>query len=137
MRSTFGVNHAATQNFKPVIALAEADLTALARTLDIHLIDGSVKGKKDGRNRIFTLGTSKKALQNSSSTHFSWPEIGGLVDHQPLDLMKHRRMGLVGIAAIGPAGQITRMGGFWASMVRTCTGEVWVRSSLRSPAHPG
>ena len=26
-------------------------------------------------------------------------------------------------------GQITRMGGFWESMVRACTGEVCVRSS--------
>jgi hypothetical protein len=32
--------------------------------------DGSVNGKKDGRKRIFTWSTSKKALQNSSSTHF-------------------------------------------------------------------
>ncbi len=31
---------------------------------------GSVNGKKDGRKRILTDGTSKNALQNSSSTHF-------------------------------------------------------------------
>ena len=35
--------------------------------------DGSVKGKNDGRKRIFTLSTSKKALQNSSRIHFRWP----------------------------------------------------------------
>ena len=29
---------------------------------------------------------------------------------------------------------ITRIGGFWLSMVRTCTGEVWVRSSSREPS---
>ncbi len=29
---------------------------------------------------------------------------------------------------------ITRIGGFCVSMVRICTGEVWVRSSLRSPS---
>ncbi len=29
---------------------------------------------------------------------------------------------------------ITRIGGFCASMVRTCTGEVWVRSSSREPS---
>ena len=30
-----------------------------------------------------------------------------------------------------------RIGGFCASMVRICTGEVWVRSTLRSPVRPG
>ena len=30
-----------------------------------------------------------------------------------------------------------RIGGFCASMVRICTGEVWVRSSLRSPFSSG
>ncbi len=34
--------------------------------------EGSVKGKKEGRKRIFTLSTSKNALQNSSRTHFRW-----------------------------------------------------------------
>ena len=29
---------------------------------------------------------------------------------------------------------ITRIGGFWLSMVRTCTGEVWVRSKSRDPS---
>ena len=28
---------------------------------------------------------------------------------------------------------MTRIGGFCVSMVRICTGEVWVRSTLRSP----
>ena len=29
---------------------------------------------------------------------------------------------------------MTRIGGFWLSMVRTCTGEVWVRSRSRVPS---
>jgi hypothetical protein len=32
---------------------------------------------------------------------------------------------------------ITRIGGCCDSIVRTCTGEVWVRSSLRFPSAPG
>ena len=32
------------------------------------------------------------------------PEVRTLVDHQPLDLMEHRRVGLVGIDPIGAAG---------------------------------
>ena len=31
-------------------------------------------------------------------------EMGGAVDDEPLDLMEHRRMRLVGVAAIGAAG---------------------------------
>ena len=32
---------------------------------------------------------------------------------------------------------MTRIGGFWLSIVRTCTGLVWVRRSLRSPMRVG
>ena len=31
---------------------------------------------------------------------------------------------------------MTRIGGFCVSMVRICTGEVWVRRSMRSPSGP-
>ncbi len=67
-------------------------------------IEGEVNGKKLGRKRIFTSGTSKNALQNSSSTHFRLPILRRLVDHEPLDLMEHRRVGLVEVGAIGAAG---------------------------------
>ena len=30
-----------------------------------------------------------------------------------------------------------RIGGAWVSMVRTCTGEVWVRNSMREPSSLG
>ena len=35
----------------------------------------------------------------------------------------------VGVAPVDLPGQITRTGGAWAFMVRTWTGEVWVRNS--------
>jgi hypothetical protein len=35
--------------------------------------EGSVKGKNDGLKRIFTSGTSKNALQNSSRIHLRCP----------------------------------------------------------------
>ena len=96
--------------------------------------EGSVKGKKDGRKRIFTLSTSKNALQNSSSTHFRWRDVGRLVDHQPLDLMEHRRVGLVGVVPVGAARDDHPDRRLPAScMVRICTGDVCVRSTLRSP----
>src|SRR5438874_1705252 len=39
---------------------------------------GSVNGKKDGRKRILTCGTSKNALQNSSSTHFMTANVANM-----------------------------------------------------------
>ena len=61
-------------------------------------------------------------------------EMRALIDDQAFDLMKHRRVGLVGVAAVGAARMMIRIGGFCDSMVRTCTGEVWVRSSMRVPS---
>ncbi len=45
--------------------------------------EGSVKGKKDGRKRIFTLSTSKNALQNSSRIHFRWAMLACLSITRP------------------------------------------------------
>ncbi len=67
-------------------------------------IDGSVNGKKDGRKRIFTSGTSKNALQNSSQDPLEVAQMGALVDDEALDLVEHRRVRLVAVAAIGAAG---------------------------------
>jgi hypothetical protein len=93
-------------------------------------IDGSVNGKKRRAEAHLDVGTSKNALQNSSSTQRMLADVGRLVDDQALDLMEHRRVGLVGIHAVGRPGMMMRIGGFWPSMVRICTGEVCVRSSL-------
>ncbi len=41
-------------------------------------IEGEVKGKKLGRKRMPTCGTSKNALQNSSSTHFRLASVADL-----------------------------------------------------------
>ena len=60
-------------------------------------IDGSVKGKCDGRKRIFTSSTSKKALHELLEAPLRWPMMRRLVDHQPLDLVEHRRVGLVAV----------------------------------------
>ncbi len=64
-------------------------------------------------------------------------EMRTLVDDETFDLVEHRRMRLVAVATIGAPGQMTRMGGFCASIVRTCTGDVCVRNNLRSPLASG
>ena len=64
------MHHAAAENLQPLIAFADPDLVADLGVADIdfHRRLGEVARAK----RIFT-GTSKNALQNSSSTHFKWP----------------------------------------------------------------
>ena len=74
-------------------------------------IDGSVKGKCEARKRIFTSSTSKNALQNSSSTHFRWPSVSVAVDHEPFDLVEHRRVGLVVVGGRSRPGAMMRIGG--------------------------
>ena len=87
--------------------------------------------------RISTFSTSKKARQNSSSSHFRWPIWLERVDDETLDLMEHRRVGLVAVHAIGAAGRDDADRRRLRCMVRICTGEVCVRSSSRSPFSSG
>ncbi len=67
-------------------------------------IEGEVKGKKLGRKRIVDLRHFEERLAEFLQHPFEIGERRRLVDHQPLDLMEHRRVGLVGVAAIGAAG---------------------------------
>ena len=65
---------------------------------------GSVNGKKLGRKRILSCGTSKNALQNSSSTQRMLATLARLVDDQPFDLMEHRRCVASESMPVGLAG---------------------------------
>ena len=64
--------------------------------------------------------------------------MGAFIDDQPLHLVEHGRVRGIIIGAEGAPGAITRMGGAWLSMVRACTGLVWVRrtSEPSSPECP-
>ena len=66
--------------------------------------DGSVNGKNDGRKRILTLIDLEERLAEFLENPFQVAEMRALVDHQALDLVEHRRVRLVGVAAIGAAG---------------------------------
>ena len=61
----------------------------------------------------------------------SGPEADGLLDRAHLEELKQiqREAGEPIVA-----GMITRIGGFWLSIVRTCTGEVCVRRRSREPS---
>ena len=94
--------------------------------------DGSVNGKYEGRSRIVS-SRSKNASMNWCSTAFRFAKLTSLVDQQPLDLVEHRRVGHVRIAAIDAAGRDQRERRRVAPCItRICTGEVWVRSSWPS-----
>ena len=98
------MHHAAAEDLQPVVALAEPHLAARAAALDVDLAEGSVNGKKlRAEAHLHVVGTSKNALQNASSVHFRWPMCDAPVDDQAFQLVEHRRVGLVGVAAIGAA----------------------------------
>ena len=65
--------------------------------------EGSVNGKKDGRKRIFTERHLEEGFAELLQDPFEVTEMARLVDDQALDLMKHRRVRLVAVAAIGAA----------------------------------
>ena len=66
--------------------------------------DGSVNGKKDGRKRIFTRWHLEERLAELLQDPLQVAHMGALVDHEALDLVEHRRVRLVAVAAIGAAG---------------------------------
>ena len=67
--------------------------------------EGSVNGKCEARKRSSTSSTSKNDLQNSSRCPFQHRHRDVGVDGQPLDLMEHRRVGLVVIGAVHATGR--------------------------------
>ena len=90
--------------------------------------DGSVNGRRkdESARQRFLEEHPKKLLDGALEIR----ETDTLVDQQALDLMEHRRMSDIGVAAIDSPGQTIRIGGCRDSMVRTCTGEVCVRSNM-------
>ena len=97
------MHHAAAEDLQPVLALAEADLVALAGTLDVHLHRRLGEGKERGPEAHAHLLDLEERAAELLQHPFEIGQIGALVDHQALDLMEHRRMGLIGILAIGAA----------------------------------
>ncbi len=59
----------------------------------------------------------------------------GLVDDEAFDLMEHRRVRLIAVAAVDAARRDDADGrAFCAIMVRICTGLVCVRKTRREPS---
>ena len=97
------VDHAAAENFEPVVALAEADFTALARALDVDFHRGFGEGEKRRPEAHLDVIDLEERLAEFRQDPFQMAHMRAFVDHQTLDLMEHRRMGLVRVTAIGAA----------------------------------
>ena len=95
------VDHAAAANFHPVIARADHQLVAIAVAAHIHfharLGEREITRTQPNGDIIDLEKRRQKRLQRV----FQMAHMRGLIDHQPFDLMKHRRVRLVAVAAIG------------------------------------
>ncbi len=104
LREHLGMHHARAQNFEPVAAGADLEAAAFARTADIDL------GGRLGEGEIARPEAHRQMLDvEEGAAEFDeaalqMPHVDGAVDHQPLDLMEHRRVRGVVIAAEGAAG---------------------------------
>ena len=88
-----------------------------------------MKGKNDGRKRVRRSGP-KNARTKASSVPFSSAMVTFRSTSSPSIWWN------IGVCVASESarytfpGTTTRMGGFWVSMVRTCPGEVCVRSTM-------
>ncbi len=91
-----------------------------------------MKGKYDGAESQ-PAGLLEELLGETGQDALEVREVDVLVEHEALDLVEHRRVRHVGIAAIDRPGAISRIGTPCSFMARICTGEVWVLSRRPSP----
>src|SRR5437764_9832174 len=98
------MHHPAAQDFQPILAGAEADLIFLAPALDVDLERRFGEGEERWAKAHLYLVDLEERLAELFEGPFQVAEMRLPVDHQSLDLVEHRRVGLVGIAAVGAAG---------------------------------
>src|SRR6185437_16827987 len=92
---------AAAEHLEPVIALAEADFALVPAALDVDF-ERRFGEREIGRPKAHADTVDlEERLEELFENPFQMAEMRALVDHQALDLMKHRCVRLVGVAAIG------------------------------------
>ena len=97
------VHHAAAENFEPIPTGANLQFAALSRAADIDLGRGLGEreiARPETHRQILDI---KKGAAELDQTAFQMAHMGRPVDHQPLDLMEHRRMRRVVIGTEGAA----------------------------------
>jgi hypothetical protein len=105
---------------------------AIAVDVDLHrrLGEGEVRGAEAHLHLVDLEERLAEFLQHP----FQVSQMGALVDDEALDLVEHRRVGLVVVAAEDAARRDDADRRLLSTMVRICTGLVWVRSSIREPS---
>src|SRR6516225_10130345 len=98
-----GMHHSAAQDLHPVLALAEADLALVAPALDVDLERRLGEGKERRAKTHPDLVHLEERLAEFLQDPFEVSEMGASVDDKAFDLMEHRRVRLVAVAAIGAA----------------------------------
>src|SRR6516165_9686639 len=99
-----GMHHAAAENLHPILAFAESKLALFAPALDIGLERRLREGKERGAKAHLQLINLEEGLAEFLQDPFEMAEMRALVDHKPFDLMKHRGVGLIAVAAVSTAG---------------------------------
>ena len=94
------MHHAAAENLKPLIAFADPDLVADLGVADVHFHRRLGEGEVARAEAHLHLRHFEERLAEFLEHPFQMPEMSLLVDGEPLDLVEHRRMGLVRVAAI-------------------------------------
>ena len=104
MAEHLGMHHAAAKHFEPAGVLAHP--TAASATDDagdVHLGRGFGKRKVRRAKAQFEL-LLEKLFQKISQNPLQVRKRHGFVHHQPLDLMEHRGVGYVRVAAVYAPG---------------------------------
>ena len=101
--STLRMHHAAAEDFEPVAAGADLQFAALARAADIDLGRGLGEreiARPEAHRQIVDIEEGAAELDEAA---LEMAHMRRAVDHQPLDLVEHRRVGRVVVAAEGAA----------------------------------
>ena len=98
------MDHAAAQDLQPVAALADDQLVARATAADIDLGRGLGEREVAGAEADRHVVALEIGAHEIGQAALQVPHVHAPVDQQPLDLMEHRRVGGVAVAAVGAAG---------------------------------
>ena len=89
------MHHAAAENLQPVVAFAEADFALVAAALDVDLERRLGEREERRPEPHLDVVDLEERLAEFLQDPFQVAEMRALVDDQALDLMEHRRVGLV------------------------------------------
>src|SRR6185436_18256173 len=97
------MHHAATENLQPVLAFAETDLALVATTLNVDFERGFGEREERRPEPHVDVVDLEERLAELVQDPFEMAEMRALVDDKAFDLVELRRMGRIGIDAIGAA----------------------------------